>query len=439
MVGRTWALITNRIGCLLELGEAAMGLGSNLQVRKSGITKDSAYYPFALSDELEPEQLELSVVVPCLNEADSLGHCLATINGALAKLNIEAEVIVADNGSTDSSRQIAEHYGARVVEVSVKGYGSALMGGIEAARGKYIVMGDADASYDFAEIPNFLAKLRQGHSLVQGCRLESGGGTVMPGAMPFLHRWLGNPFFSMLVRCCYRANIHDVNCGLRAFTKELYRKLDQRCTGMEFAMEMVAKTALLNESIAEVPITLHPDRRINGQPHLKTFRDGWRTLRFCLLCSPRWLFLYPGLALILFGLFGYALAMPATVIGGIGLDVHTLLVATCSILIGFQAILFAVSAKTYAVTEGILPNDPKFSRLFQRFTLERGLIVGTLGALVGLLLLAWTVNEWRLVGFQSLDYRHSLRIAIPGVMFLMLGVQTILASFFLSILGMCRN
>ncbi len=386
-----------------------------------------------------PASVELSVVIPCLNEADTLAYCLITARTALEKLGTTAEIVVADNGSTDGSIEIAREHGARVVRVPHKGYGHALMGGITAARGKYIIMGDADASYDFGEIPKFVEKLREGNSLVQGCRLASGGGTVRPGAMPFLHRWFGNPFFSMIARICYKAPIHDVNCGLRGFTKELYQKIAQRCTGMEFAVEMVAKSALLKEPIAEVPITLHPDRRINRAPHLKTFRDGWRTLRFFLLCSPRWLFLYPGIGLILFGLLGYALGMPGAVIRGIGLDVHTLLVSTCSILIGFQAILFSFSAKTFAIMEGILPADPKFERLFRFFTLERGLIAGALGAFLGLAMIVWTVNEWRLVGFSALDYQKSMRIALPGVMFLTLGVQAILGSFFLSILGMRRN
>ena len=230
-----------------------------------------------------------------------------------------------------------------------------------------------------------------------------------------------------------------MNCGLRGFTKELYRKLDQRCTGMEFAVEMVAKTALRKEAIAEVPITLHPDRRINRAPHLKTFRDGWRTLRFFLMLSPRWLFLYPGFALITLGILGYALAMPGAVIAGVGFDVTTLLLATCSILLGCQAIFFSVSTKTFAMTEGILPEDPKFSRLYKYFTLERGLIAGAVAICVGLLLVLWAFNEWRLTGFSALDYRHTLRVALPGVMFLTLGFQAVLASFFLSILGMRRS
>ena len=387
----------------------------------------------------ELEALELTVLIPCLNEADTLGYCIDTARTAIDALGIAAEIIVADNGSTDGSVALAKQHGARVVPVEQKGYGHALMGGIAAARGKYIIMGDADASYDFAEIPRFLRKLREGNALVQGCRLETGGGTVLPGAMPVLHRWVGNPFFSMIARLCYKAPIHDVNCGLRGFTKELSKQLDQRCTGMEFAVEMVAKSALMRVPIAEVPITLHPDRRINRAPHLKTFRDGWRTLRFFLLYSPRWLFLYPGIGLILFGLIGYALGMPGTKIRGIGLDVHTLLLSTASILIGFQAILFSVSAKTFAITEGLLPDDPKFSRLFRYFTLERGLIVGAAGLLLGAALILWTLNEWRLVGFSALDYQRSMRIALPGVMFLTLGVQLVLGSFFLSILGMRRN
>ena len=384
------------------------------------------------------KEVELSVVIPCLNEEETIGTCIGVALETIRRCGINGEVVVADNGSTDNSRKIAHAHGARVVTVIEKGYGNALMAGINAAYGRYIVMGDADASYDFAEIPKFLEKLRSGNSLVMGCRLSAGGGTVSPGAMPFLHRWIGNPFFSMLVRRFFNAQIHDVNCGLRGFTRDLYRTIKPRCTGMEFAVEMVIKASLYGEPIGEVPITLHKDGRINGQPHLKTFRDGWRTLRFFVLTSPRWLFLYPGILLIILGLCGYGLALPGLRIHGVLFDVHTLLVATMSIFLGYQAVLFSVSAKTFAISEGLLPQDSRFNALFRYFTLERGLILGFIACLIGLTLILITLNQWYAAGFGNLDYRHGLRLTIPGVLLTTLGFQTILGSFFLSILGMRR-
>ena len=236
-------------------------------------------------------ETELSVVMPCLNESDTLAVCIEKAQRAMREAGIVGEVVIADNGSTDGCPEIAEGLGARVVHVEAKGYGNALMGGINAARGKFVIMGDCDDSYDFLEIPKFVAKLREGNDLVQGCRLPSGGGTVLPGAMPPLHRWWGNPMFSMMARSWFGAPIHDIYCGLRGFTKTLYTRLDQKCTGMEFATEMIIKSSLYHEKIAEVPIALHPDGRKSHPPHLKTFRDGWRTLRFFLMYSPRSLFL----------------------------------------------------------------------------------------------------------------------------------------------------
>src|SRR3954463_12043259 len=241
--------------------------------------------------------VEVSVVMPCLNEADTLDTCIAKAQRALREHGIRGEVIVADNGSTDGSQAIARRLGARIIEVAARGYGDALREGIAAARGTYVIMGDADDSYDFLELPKFIEKLRAGWDLAQGCRLPSGGGTIRPGAMPRLHRWLGNPVFSMMVRRMFWAPVHDVYCGLRGFRKDLFDRLDLRSPGMEFAPEMVIKSSLQNARIAEVPITLHPDGRRAHAPHLRTFRDGWRTLRFFLMYSPRWLFLYPGLVL----------------------------------------------------------------------------------------------------------------------------------------------
>lgn len=382
---------------------------------------------------------ELSVVMPCLNEGDTLELCIEKAQLALAENSIEGEIIVADNGSTDGSREIAARMGARVVQIKAKGYGNALMGGINAARGKYVLMADSDGSYDFGEIPSFVAKLREGYDIVQGCRLPSGGGRVMPGAMPFLHRWVGNPFFSFLTRAWFKAPIHDTNCGQRAFTKEFYEILDQRCTGMEFANEMIIKSSMYGARIAEVPITLHPDGRKAHGPHLRTFRDGWRTLRFLMMYSPRWLFLVPGALLILLGLVGYAVAMPGITIGGVRFDVHTLIFATLAILLGYQSIIFAVFTKTFAISERLMPEDRRMTRFLKLANLERGLIAGAVALLIGLSLLLVAINQWVDVHFQDLDYSRTMRWVIPGALLTALGFQTILSSFFISILRMHRQ
>ena len=383
--------------------------------------------------------VELSIVMPCLNEADTLESCIRKAQQALRENFITGEIIVADNGSTDGSREIAERLGARVLCVKQPGYGSALMGGIEAARGRYVIMGDADDSYDFREIPKFLEKLRTGYDLVQGCRFKSGGGQIMPGAMPPSHYWLGNPFFSFLVRKWFHASIHDVYCGLRGFSKKLFQRLDQRCRGMEFATEMIIKASLLGEQIAEVPITLHRDGRKSHAPHLKTFRDGWRTLRFFLMCSPRWLFLIPGAGLILLGLVGYVLALPGLRIHGITFDAHTLLFASLFLVCGYQSILFAVFAKTFAIAEGLLPADGQLKRFYEVVNLEKGLVTSLFAILLGVALLIATINQWRLAGFGPLDYAVTMRLVIPGASLIALGFQTVLSSFFISILGMVRK
>jgi len=391
------------------------------------------------SDRTIP-RVEVSVVMPCLNEADTLEVCIRKARRALDDRRLAGEIVVADNGSTDGSDAIASRLGARVVKVSKRGYGSALMGGIDAARGRFIIMGDADDSYDFLELPKFVEKLRQGFALVQGCRFPSGGGTIRPGAMPFLHRWLGNPVLSFLVRRWFRAaDVHDVYCGLRGFTRDLYERLDLRCTGMEFATEMIVKASLFRERVAEVPITLHPDGRRSHPPHLKTFRDGWRTLRFFLMYSPRWLFLVPGGLLVALGVIGYALAMPGATWRGVTLDAHTLLAASLAILCGYQAILFAIFTKTFAVTEGLMPEDRYFTRFFQLLNLERGLLIAGVALLLGLGLLLVAVNQWRLTNFGRLDYARTMRLVVPGVTLIALAFQTIFSSFFVSILGMARK
>lgn len=382
---------------------------------------------------------EVSVVMPCLNEADTLATCIAKCKAALGAHGISGEIIVADNGSTDESREIALRSGARVVEIHQKGYGNALMGGIESARSRFIVMGDADDSYDFGQIPRFVEKLREGYQLVQGCRLPSGGGEVVSGAMPFLHRWLGNPMFSVLARRWFGTSIHDVYCGMRGFEKAFYESLDQRCTGMEFATEMIIKASLRGARIAEVPITLHPDGRTSHRPHLRTFRDGWRTLRFFLLFSPRWLFLIPGALMILVGLAGYTIAMPGMQIAGISFDLHTLLFASLSVITGYQAVWFAALTKVFGMAEGFLPMDPRITRLFKVFDLEKGLMLGSILVLLGGSLLLLAVNQWRVAGFGNLDYTRTMRYVIPGVMFTTIGFQTVLSSFFASILGLPRT
>jgi glycosyltransferase involved in cell wall biosynthesis len=310
------------------------------------------------------------------------------------------------------------------------------MGGISAARGKYIIMGDADDSYDFLEIPKFVEKLREGYDLVQGCRLPSGGGEVRPHAMPFLHRWWGNPMFSQMARIWFRAPIHDVYCGLRGFTKDLSQHLDQRCIGMEFATEMIIKSSLFGLKITEVPITLHPDGRKAHAPHLKTFGDGWRTLRFFMMYSPRWLFLIPGVFLVLLGLLGYGLALPGVTLGPATFDAHTLLFASLSVLCGYQSILFAIFTKIYGVSEGLMPEDERLNKFFTVFTLERGITLALVALLIGVALLGRSIFQWYAVDFGHLDYSRTMRWVVPGTTLTALGFQTFLSGFFVSILGM---
>ena len=387
---------------------------------------------------MDAEPLELSVVMPCLDEADTLAICISKAQQAMQDHGIRGEVIVADNGSQDGSVEIAEQAGARVVHVAEPGYGSALMGGIAASRGRIVLMGDADDSYDFLEIPAYFDKMREGFDLVQGCRLPRGGGRVLPGAMPFLHRWFGNPLLSALVRLMFGAPVTDTYCGMRAFTRKLYDTLDQRCIGMEFATEMIIKSTLLGARIGEVPITLHPDGRVAHGPHLRTFQDGWRTLRFFLLFSPRWLFLVPGLLMILAGLVGYAVVLPGVHVGGVELGAHTLLVASLAILLGYQSLLFAIFAKTYAITTGVVPEGPRMHRFFELVNLERGLLAGFGALALGLVLISVAGREWQLANFGPLDYAQSMRWVIPGVTLAAVGFQTILSGWFVSILGMNR-
>ena len=413
---------------------ADSGSGGDAESALSGAGREAR-----VRDVPEASALELSVVMPCLDEADTVEDCVQRALRAMSEHGITGEVVVADNGSSDDSPAIARRAGARVVHAAERGYGSALMSGIAAARGRFVVMGDCDASYDFLEIPVFVDKLREGFDLVQGCRLPSGGGRVLPGAMPFLHRWLGNPLLSALARRMFGAPVRDTYCGMRGFVRKFYDRLDLRCTGMEFATEMIVKSTLQGGRIAEVPITLHPDGRRSHGPHLRTFRDGWRSLRFFLLYSPRWLFLIPGLLLLILGVAGYALALPGVSLGGLRFDAHTLLVASLAILLGYQSILFAILSKTFAVTTGLLPEDPRVERFFEIMDLERGLALGFGSLLLGIGLLAAALLQWRDAGFGDLDYARTMRWVIPGVTLAALGFQTILNGWFVSILGMGRR
>ena len=384
-------------------------------------------------------ELELTVVMPCLNEADTLAACIEKAQRAMREHDIVGRVLIADNGSTDGSPEIARKMGADVIHVSEKGYGNALMAGIAAAQSPFIIMGDADDSYDFLEIPKFVAKLREGFDLVQGCRLPSGGGRIEPGAMPPLHRWLGNPTFSRMAQRMFRAPVHDIYCGLRGFTKSWYEGLEQRCTGMEFATEMIIKASIHGAKIAEVPITLHPDGRKAHTPHLRTFRDGWRTLRFFLLYSPRWLFFYPGILLVLLGVAGYALALPGITSIGVTFDAHTLLFSSLFVMVGYQSVLFALFGQIVAIEMGLRPENPLMTRVLRLVSLERGVVTGAVALVLGIGLLLLAVNEWRLAHYGRLDYARTMRVVIPGVTLTALGVQTILSSFLLSLLAMRRR
>jgi len=375
--------------------------------------------------------------MPCLNEAETVGKCILKARRALEEAAIVGEVIVADNGSTDGSVEIAEQLGARVVHVKSKGYGNALMGGIAAASGEYIVMGDADDSYDFGHTPRFVEQLRRGSDLVVGNRFQGG---IQRGAMPPLHQYFGNPALTRLGRIFFRNNhVGDFYCGLRGFRKDAYERLGLRTTGMEFATEMVVKATLLKLRITEVPTTLVPDGR-SRPPHLRTWRDGWRTLRFFLLYSPRWLFLYPGIALMLAGvLLGIWLLPGPRTVGSIGFDVHTMVYAATFVLLGFQAVAFAIFSKTFAMSEGLLPPDPALETLFRYVTLEVGLLLGALLISLGLGVSVYAVRAWGARHFGALDYSHTMRVVIPAALLLTLGVQTVFGSFFLSVLGLRRR
>lgn len=382
------------------------------------------------------DNLELSIIMPCLNEAETVAACIKKAQRFIKSSNIAGEVIVADNGSTDGSMEIAESCQARVVRVMEPGYGSALIGGIEAARGTYVVMGDADDSYDFFNLMPFIEKMRAGYDLVMGNRFQGG---IKPGAMPFLHRYLGNPVLSVIGRLFFRSPVGDFHCGLRAFRREAIQRLNLQTTGMEFASEMVVKASLNKLRICEVPTTLSPDGR-SRRPHLRTWRDGWRHLRFLLLYSPRWLFLYPGTSLMVMGLIIMLLLLPGTLtLGGIGFDINTMMYAAAAVIVGFQMISLAVFAKVFAINAKLLPEDTRLDFLAKNGALEVGIASGTLLCVLGLTGSIIAVVTWESTSFGPLAPTSVMRVVIPSVTAVILGIQLIISSFFIALLSIKRR
>ncbi|MBP1839516.1 glycosyltransferase family 2 protein [Formosa algae] len=380
--------------------------------------------------------IELTVVMPCLNEAETLAICIKKAQAFFTAENIAGEIIIADNGSTDGSIQIAEQLQAQVVHVKEKGYGSALKGGIETANGTYIIMADADNSYDFSTLLPFIVQLRAGYDLVVGNRFKGG---IKTGAMPFLHKYLGNPVLSFIGKLFYKIEIGDFHCGLRGFTKAAFLKMDLKTSGMEFASEMIVKAKLKKLKITEVPTILHPDGR-SRKPHLNTWSDGWRHLRFLSLYSPNWLFLYPALVLMIIGIVSSTLLIIHPIqIKNVVLDVHTLLYTSSFVLIGFQFLVFYCLTKIYAVENDLLPKSNRYDKLFKYINLERGLVLGVLILIIGCILSYYGVFIWKSKDFGNLNPTNTLRIVIPAVFTILLGIQVILFSLFFSILGLKNN
>ena len=376
-------------------------------------------------------KVELSILMPCLNEEITVGVCIEKAQRFLSENNVDGEIIIADNGSTDRSREIAREKGAVVAEISQKGYGSALKGGIAAASGKYIIMGDADDSYDFLNLMPFLEKLRQGYDLVMGNRFAGG---IKKGAMPFLHRYLGNPVLSGIGRTFFKTPIKDFHCGLRGFSKEAIEKIDLQTTGMEFASEMVIKASINNLKVCEVPTTLSPDGR-DRPPHLRSWRDGWRHLRFLLSYSPKWLFMYPGYFFMVIGLFfSVWIAITPLQINQMILDIHSLLLFNTIFLVGFNMVLFSIDTRIYAFRVGLIPTNEKNQNWLKKFSLEKGLLLGFIIILIGFIVALSVYLEWSSNNFNYLDTRHTMRQFIPAVFFIIMGAQIVFSSFFISIM-----
>jgi hypothetical protein len=375
----------------------------------------------------------LSIIMPCLNEAETLGTCIRKAKLFLDQHAIKGEVIIADNGSTDGSQGIAIKAGARVVNIQQKGYGSALLGGIEAAQNEFIIMGDADDSYDFTNLQSFILALEDGAELVMGNRFQGG---IMPGAMPFLHRYVGNPVLSGLARLFFKNNIGDYHCGLRGFRRGAILSLNLQTTGMEFASEMVVKATLRNLKITEVPTTLHRDGR-SRTPHLRTWPDGWRHLKFLLLYSPRWLFLYPGVFLIVLGMLTTGILLPGPVdVGNFILDINTLMYASLLIIMGVQSVLFSAFTYVFGVNAGLLPEEEGTEKMLpEHFKLEKGLLISFGMMLLGLFSSVDALIYWSEHRFGDINPSFSMRLVIPGAVLFTLGIQVFFASFFLGILN----
>jgi glycosyltransferase involved in cell wall biosynthesis len=381
----------------------------------------------------EQQAIELSIVMPCLNESKTLGTCIQKAEMFLQRDSVNGEIIIADNGSTDGSTSIAEEMGARLVNVEKKGYGAALMGGIAIARGKYIIMGDADDSYNFSDLTPILNHLRQGYDLVMGNRFKGG---ILPGAMPFLHHYIGNPVLSWLGRLFYKAPIGDFHCGMRGFNKSSYEKWELQTSGMEFASEMIVKAMQFNHRIAEVPTVYSPDGR--GHPsHLHTWRDGWRHLRFLLLFSPDWLFIIPGVSLLILGfLLILALVSGPIQIGALHFDLHYVILGSLMVLLGAQVISIGVYAKTFSITNHFIKSDVFIRWFLKHFTLERGIIIGGLIFLVGLVIDSMILYQWVMSGFGTLG---RIREAILAMTLMVIGAQLVFSAFFISILQIQKH
>ena len=378
------------------------------------------------------EQCNLSIVMPCLNEAETLETCISKAKGFLQKSGMRGEIIIADNGSTDGSLRLAEKAKVSIVHVAQKGYGSALLGGIEAARGEFVIMGDADDSYDFSDLGGFVEALESGYDLVMGNRFKGG---IRPGAMPFLHRYLGNPVLSWLARLFFKSDIGDFHCGLRGLRRDAILALNLQTTGMEFASEMIVKATLRGLKIKEVPTILYPDGRTRP-PHLRTWSDGWRHLRFLLLYSPRWLFFYPGLALTVLGILISAFLLPGPRrVGNVTLDINTLMYASLLTIVGVQAVLFSLFTTVFGVNAGLLPRDPLTEQFVQRIGLEKGILLSLGMILLGFASSIGALVYWSQNLFGEIDPTFSMRLVIPGAVLFTLGFQALFASFFLSILN----
>jgi len=400
---------------LITLPSPPFGISSPAEARARGDAPDAA--------------LELTILMPCLNEAETVAVCVTKALGFLRRAGVEGEVVVADNGSADGSRDLAVAAGARVVDIEQRGYGSALRAGIQAARGRFVIMADADDSYDFSRLDGFLDELRRGAQLVMGNRFAGG---IAEGAMPPLHRYLGNPALSFIGRLLFGSGIRDFHCGLRGFERDAMLRIDLKSTGMEFASEMVVKATLARLRVVEVPTTLSPDGR-SRPPHLRSWRDGWRHLRFLLMMSPRWLLLYPGLALLAFGLLVQAAIVHGpVVIGGIGFDIHSMLYAAGATVLGVQLMVFALIARAVGAVKGVLPLTPAFARLLAFFSLERGIVLGLAIGCSGLGLAIYSVDLWMATRFSALDPTAMMRYAIPSVTLMIAGAEIVFASFVVS-------